>query len=148
MSIDLIKMWHERARPTPTTAQMNVQIGCHLEEVAEMLECLTGNTAYADAMLGSVLFAVEHLSNKLKEGDIGVTVKPDDRQDFLDSLADQIVTAVGVGHCTGLNITEACRRVNVSNWSKYDKDGKPLFNENGKIAKGPDYLPPDLTGLY
>jgi hypothetical protein len=47
-----------------------------------------------------------------------------------------------------MNIVEAINRVNSSNWSKYNADGKPIFNEHGKIAKGPNYAPPDLEGLY
>jgi hypothetical protein len=70
------------------------------------------------------------------------------RGDFLDSVADQIVTAAGAGHCAGMQVTEAVRRVNSSNWSKYDTNGKPIFDENGKIAKGPNYEPPNLEGLY
>jgi len=40
------------------------------------------------------------------------------------------------------------RRVNHSNWSKFDTDGKPLYDKNGKVLKGPNYAPPDLGGLY
>ena len=54
----------------------------------------------------------------------------------------------GVAHCVGLNISEGVRRVNISNWSKFDSDGQPLRHQNGKIAKGPDYKEPDLEGLY
>jgi hypothetical protein len=47
-----------------------------------------------------------------------------------------------------MNGPEALRRVNGSNWSKFNDDGQPIFDENGKIAKGPRYERPDLTGLY
>ncbi len=68
--------------------------------------------------------------------------------EFLDSLADQIVTSVGVGHCAGMKTAEAVTAVNRSNYSKFDKNGYPIFNDSGKIAKGPDYAPPNLEGLY
>ena len=142
-----ITTWHQRARPDPTNANFNVQLGCHLEEVAEMLECLTGHDEYADANLGATLAAVESLANKLKAGDLHVGVQNDQRKEFLDSLADQIVTAVGVGHCANMDVASACNAVNVSNWSKY-VDGQPQFNANGKIAKGLNYAPPVLDGLY
>jgi hypothetical protein len=67
---------------------------------------------------------------------------------LLDSAADQIVTSVGVGHCAHTNIVKAVDVVNGSNWSKFDKDGQPIFDQNGKILKGPDYKAPDLEGLY
>jgi hypothetical protein len=47
-----------------------------------------------------------------------------------------------------MQATEAVRRVNQSNWSKFDKDGQPIRDKDGKIAKGPDYKQPDLEGLY
>lgn len=71
-----------------------------------------------------------------------------DRKEFLDSLADQIVTGVGTGHCAGMQTVEACERVNESNWSKYDAGGRPIFDANGKITKGPSYKKPGLGGLY
>jgi hypothetical protein len=71
-----------------------------------------------------------------------------DRKDFLDSLADQVVTSVGVGYCAGMKTADAVAAVNRSNYSKFNKNGYPIFNENGKIAKGPDYAPPNLEGLY
>jgi hypothetical protein len=40
------------------------------------------------------------------------------------------------------------KQVNESNWSKFDYKGYPIFNENGKIAKGPTYKQPELDGLY
>jgi len=45
-----------------------------------------------------------------------------------------------------LNILDGLTEVNRSNWSKF-VDGKPLFDENGKIKKGPGYSKPDLSGL-
>jgi hypothetical protein len=47
-----------------------------------------------------------------------------------------------------MKTAEAVTAVNRSNYSKFDKNGYPIFNENGKIAKGPDYTPPNLEGLY
>jgi predicted HAD superfamily Cof-like phosphohydrolase len=148
MSIDLIKMWHERARPKPDAAQLNVQTGCHFEEVQEMLAVMSGDDEYSSQMLDRLHTALTVVAIGMKQGTIKCYIKPDDRNEFLDSLADQIVTATGVGHCAKMNIVEAVRRVNSSNWSKYDTDGKPVFNGNGKITKGPNYKAPDLEGLY
>ena len=70
-----------------------------------------------------------------------------DREEFLDSLADQVVTAIGAGHCAGMKTAEAIERVNVSNWTK-TVDGEFQRDANGKIAKPSTYVPPDLKGLY
>jgi predicted HAD superfamily Cof-like phosphohydrolase len=147
MSVDLIKMWHERARPEPLGVHLNIQTGCHLEEAMEMVAVMSGDDEYSSQLLDRLHTALTVVSLGLKHGTIKFHVKPDDRNEFLDSLADQIVTAVGVGHCAKMNIVEAVRRVNSSNWSKYDTDGKPIFNEQGKIMKGPNYKAPDLEGL-
>ena len=148
MSIDLIKMWHERARPKPDAVHLNVQTGCHFEEVMEMVAVMSGDDEYSSQVLDLLHTALTVASIALKQGAVKFHVKAEDREEFLDSLADQIVTAAGVGHCARMNIVEAVRRVNSSNWSKYDTDGKPIFNEHGKITKGPDYKAPKLDGLF
>lgn len=146
MSIDYIKMWHEKTRPDPSPADLNITAGVHFEEVAEMLASVRGGDEYSDLMFDRLHTALTTVALGLKQGTMKMVVR--DKQDFLDSLCDQIVTSVGVGHCAKMNITEAIRRVNASNWSKFDVDGKPIYNEQGKIAKGPSYHPPQLDGLY
>jgi hypothetical protein len=148
MSLDPIKLWHERARPEPHNVHLNIQTGCHFEEVMEMAAVLTGVDEYSNMMIDRLHTALTTVSLGLKHGTIKFEIKPENRAEFLDSLADQIVTGVGVGHCANMNIVEATRRVNSSNWSKYDVNGKPIFNEHGKIMKGPSYEPPKLEGLY
>ena len=90
----------------------------------------------------NALEQLNRLAEYYKHSDDSVVVK--DRQLLLDSLCDQIVTAVGVAHMFGLDITGALEEVNRSNWSKF-VDGEPVFNKHGKIAKGPNYSPPDLS---
>lgn len=143
MSVDQIELWHKRARPQPTAEHFNVQLGCHLEEIVEMLSVV--NTTQNDALVRGRT-ALSWLADGLKKGLVKAEIT--DRKEFLDSLADQIVTAVGAGHCTGMKTADAVAAVNRSNYSKFDKNGYPIFNSNGKIAKGPDYAPPDLEGMY
>lgn len=139
--ISEITEWHRRARPNPTHVNFGVQLGCHAEEFGEMLESLS----MSDARIFSALTAIKSLAYALKAGEIRPLIA--DRKELLDSLADQIVTAAGVGHCAGMDVPEACVLVNASNWSKF-VDGQPIFTATGKIDKGPDYAKPDLTGLY
>lgn len=143
MSTDIIKLWHERARSKPNEVDFNVQLGCHFEEICEMLAVI--NTTSNDTLVRARA-ALGWLADGLKKGNVQATIT--DRQEFLDAAADQVVTAIGAAHCARMDIVEAIRRVNTSNWSKYNVDGQPVFDENGKIKKGPDYAPPDLTGLY
>lgn len=136
-----IKVWFERAVPSPTDKNRSVQLGVHLEEVAEMF------AAFGDDKVASQLDLAAH---QMKTGDKGIPANAEhiDRKELLDSLCDQIVTAVGVAHMFGLDIVKALNEVNRSNWSKFDENGQPIFNEHGKIAKGQNYTPPYLDGLF
>ena len=66
------------------------------------------------------------------------------RIQILDAICDQIVTAVGAAYMMGMDIEGALAEVNRSNWSKFE-GGVPVFNEHGKIAKGVEYTPPELS---
>lgn len=147
MTIESIAMWHKRARPEPDDDAFNVQLGCHLEEIVEMLDALyiseDGEESY-EAWNARVWLS--SCAEKLKSGEFTATMN--DREEFLDSLGDQIVTAVGVGHCAKMKMVEAVEEVNRSNWSKFNYKGFPEFNEHGKIAKGEQYSEPNLEGMY
>ena len=143
MSVDQIELWHKRARPKPTVEDFNVQLGCHIEEIVEMLSVV--NTTQNDTLVRARA-ALGWLADGLKKGLVKAEIT--DRKEFLDSLADQIVTAIGAGYCTGMKTADAVAAVNRSNYSKFDKNGYPIFNSNGKIAKGPVYAPPVLEGMY
>ena len=61
----------------------------------------------------------------------------------MDALCDQLVTICGVGYMLGFDMLGALAEVNRSNFSKFE-NGKPVFNEQGKIVKGKHYSKPDL----
>lgn len=140
--IKSIKKWFETAKPNPTPEDISVQIGCHYEEVSEMAS-VTGDMNLIDATKKA---SDEYKKkNEVYLADLGLLISSqDDRQELLDALCDQIVTAVGVAHMLGMDIEGALNEVNSSNWSKFE-DGKPVFNDQGKIAKGRGYFAPDLT---
>ena len=146
MSIESIELWHRRARPDPTQRDFATQLGCHLEKVVEMLDTLVFNQGYdMPGHLTLARTALDSLATSLKRGYMTAGVV--DREGFLDSLADQVVTAIGAGHCAGMQTAEAIERVNVSNWTK-TVDGEFQRDANGKITKPSTYVPPDLKGLY
>ena len=146
MSIEAIELWHKRARPEPSFEDFNVQLGCHFEEITEMLIALTGEDGITNNKLSEMRMFMMSLAEGFKSGRFKAYAS--NRREFLDALADQVVTAVGVGYCDKMQITEAVKQVNESNRSKFDYKGYPIFNENGKIAKGPTYKQPELDGLY
>lgn len=145
MSVETIEMWHRRVRPAPTERNFLTQIGCHFEEVAEMMEVLRSNDDFVNKTLRDALANIQILAHCLKQGD---PIEITDRGEFLDAMADQVVTAVGTAYCAGMKPADAITAVNVSNWSKFDDDGEPIFDGNGKIKKGPNYKPPSLDGMY
>jgi predicted HAD superfamily Cof-like phosphohydrolase len=116
-------------------------MGCHIEEFVEMLDCVQ-----FDGTWNNLRYEIKLLADRLKSGQEHAVIH--DRKEMLDSLADQIVTAIGVGHCAGMKTSDAVDAVSRSNWSKYNENGEPVFNEHGKIAKGPNYKRPVLDNLY
>jgi predicted HAD superfamily Cof-like phosphohydrolase len=138
-------LWFKRARPLEslTTKHFHVQLGVHFEEVSEMLEQLNGLTDKTRTLIVKAFDATKALADHLKTSD-GV-VEPNDMKLILDSLCDQIVTATGVGYMMGSDVVGAMREVNRANWSKFDSEGNPLFDDNGKVLKGPNYKIADLT---
>lgn len=144
-TVSEIKTWFQKAVPAPSDKNRAVQLGCHFEEFGEMLRamCLDGTdyselTALASELKDS---GKDAASLQLLSDEVFPMF---DKAELLDALCDQIVTAVGVAHMFGMNIEGALAEVNRSNWSKFVNEA-PVFDENGKIAKGPDYTPPDLT---
>lgn len=140
MNIIDIERWHEAARPEPTERDFCTQLGCHIEEFAEMLADLKFNgVAGTEFPLHDKLVM---LATSLKQGALRVEIG--DRENFLKELCDQVVTGTGVAYCAGMDMPSALWEVNWSNWSKFDKDGVPVRDANGKITKGPNYAPPDI----
>jgi len=139
LNIKPILEWFQQAKPNPTTEDACVQIGCHYEEVAEMSEVMSDDSVQHEleycsenykAVMDWCYASIEYISD-------------DEKRELLDSLCDQIVTAIGVAYMIGFDIEKALAEVNRSNWSKF-VDGKPVFNEQGKIAKPESYSPPEL----
>ena len=62
-----------------------------------------------------------------------------------DALTDILYVTYGAGHAFGINLDKCFEEVQMSNMSKLGKDGKPIYNEFGKVMKGPDYFKPDLS---
>lgn len=133
----------EFAVPKVKLDNQHVQLGCHFEEFSEMLDEIE-IPAYSTELYILKEYT-EKLANALKKDkQISVVIK--DRNAFLDAMADQLVTGTGVGYMFGMDIIGALSEVNRSNFSKF-VDGKPLFNENGKLMKGEFYTPPVLDSF-
>lgn len=135
--------WFSKSTPDPNYNNFYAQLTCHIEEYNEMLEVL--------GLLGQEQI---QLHKDLLEGNYFDFIRdtfydaPKDspkKVAFLDSIGDQIVTATGTSYMLGQDVVGALDEINRSNFSKFDEDGNPVRNALGKITKGPNYTPPDLT---
>ena len=67
-----------------------------------------------------------------------------DIKEVADALTDILYVTYGAGHAFGINLDKCFEEVQNSNMSKLGRDGKPIYNEKGKVMKGPNYFKPDL----
>ena len=73
-----------------------------------------------------------------------------DNKNFLevaDALTDILYVTYGAGHAFGIDLDKCFQEVQSSNMSKLDENGKPIYNEDGKVMKGPGYFKPDLKKI-
>ena len=70
------------------------------------------------------------------------------RSELLKELSDLVFVCYQFAATYNLDLDEALRRVYESNMSKLDEHGKPIYREDGKVLKGPNYQPPDLSHLF
>ena len=68
-----------------------------------------------------------------------------DLLEVADALTDILYVTYGAGHAFGIDLDQCFEEVQNSNMSKLDEDGKPIYNEHGKVMKGPNYFKPDLS---
>lgn len=141
--ITQIKRWLETAFPNPTAKDQATQIGVHLEEVTEFMEAI-GSSKTATILVQEVSDNFKQSPDIYQDEDGNqITLSEDFKEQMLDALCDQIVTATSVAHSMGFDIVGAIKEVNASNWSKFE-DGKPLYDANGKVIKGKNYFKPNL----
>ena len=76
--------------------------------------------------------------------ELKVAMKSKDLLEVADALTDILYVTYGAGHAFGIDLDKCFEEVQSSNMSKLGKDGKPIYSENGKVMKGPNYFKPDL----
>lgn len=141
-TITKIVNFFNKAVPNPTSKNFNTQLGCDMEETAEMLQSLRGHSMETDEALKAFTNQVIEFANKLKTGEIKVEVE--NRVDFLDAICDKTVTSVGLAVYENMDVEKGLDEVAESNNSKFDLDGNPIFDQNMKIIKGPNYFKANL----
>ncbi len=92
--------------------------------------------------LDTVALRYELIKEELQE--LFVAMAEKDIVEVADALTDILYVTYGAGHAFGIDLDACFREVQRSNMSKLGEDGKPIYREDGKILKGPDYSEPDL----
>ena len=72
-------------------------------------------------------------------------IKDNDILEVADALTDILYVTYGAGHAFGIDLDKCFDEVQNSNMSKLDENGKPIYNDAGKVMKGPKYFKPDLS---
>ena len=72
-------------------------------------------------------------------------ISDNDVKEVADALTDILYVTYGAGHAFGINLDKCFDEVQKSNMSKLGEDGKPIYNEDGKVLKGPSYFKPNLA---
>ena len=85
----------------------------------------------------------ELIKEELEE--LNKAIKDKDMKEVADALTDILYVTYGAGHAFGINLDKCFDEVQESNMSKLGADGKPIYNDNGKVMKGPNYFKPDLN---
>ena len=85
--------------------------------------------------------------NLIKEelDELTEAMKNNDLLEVADALTDILYVTYGAGHAFGIDLDKCFEEVQNSNMSKLDENGKPIYNESGKVMKGPKYFKPDLS---
>ena len=78
-------------------------------------------------------------------GELKEAIDNNDIKEVADALTDILYVTYGAGHAFGINLDKCFEEVQNSNMSKLDLDGKPIYNEKGKVMKGPNYFKPNLN---
>ena len=85
------------------------------------------------------LYLIQEELEELQEA-----IKQKDLLEVADALTDILYVTYGAGHAFGINLDQCFEEVQKSNMSKLGNDGQPIYNENGKVLKGPNYFKPNL----
>ena len=80
-------------------------------------------------------------------GEFKEAIDKKDIKEVADALTDILYVTYGAGHAFGINLDDCFNEVQNSNMSKLGYDGKPIYNHNGKVMKGPKYFKPNLKKI-
>jgi len=138
--------WLMACGKEPTTANLSVQIGCHIEEFIELLGTLDFASPNDEKIVNAVMAELNYVSKNLKTRTSLARIRADQREQALDALCDGEVTGNGIAFLAAFDKISADEAVLNANDAKL-VDGKPVILEGGKIGKPEGWTPPDLSAF-
>lgn len=126
---------------TPDAKIVKLRLALILEEFTELADACVGDTIGGQNLLKPLAEAMEAVK-ALQEADLKVDVV-----EVADALTDINYVTYGAGHCFGVDLDACMQEVQRANMSKLGEDGKPIYNAQGKVMKGPNYTPPDIASV-
>jgi hypothetical protein len=138
--------WLAACGKQPNVGNTSIQIGCHLEEFAELLRCIRTDSEGGQLIIDRTVADMDWLAVKIKKGDYTAHIPNHLREQALDALCDGEVTGNGVAYLAGMNKDAADQAVLASNDAKL-VDGKPVILEGGKIGKPAGWKAPNLSAF-
>ena len=100
-----------------------------------------GESSFSSDKINELRFNL--IKEELEELRIAIDTK--NLVEVADALTDILYVTYGAGHAFGINLDKCFNEVQQSNMSKLDDHGKPIYNDSGKVMKGPKYFKPDLS---
>lgn len=129
----------------PDKDRVRLRMSLLLEEVAEVMDSFQGEQGNRHSRtIEKLTLSVErsqYWSNLIENSDVYNA----DLQHIAKELADLVYVTYGMAHELGVDLDAVLEEVHSSNMSKLDEDGKPMYNEQGKVMKGPNFRPADLS---
>jgi predicted HAD superfamily Cof-like phosphohydrolase len=93
----------------------------------------------------TIVLRLELIEEELKE--LREAIGNADIVEVADALTDILYVTYGAGHAFGIDLDKCFQEVQESNMSKLDHNGEPIYREDGKVMKGPNYFSPDLASI-
>ena len=117
----------------------------NFEKVGVFMKTFGQNVKQSSSFSSEKINALRVSLIKEELGELIEAMNKKDLVEVADALTDILYVTYGAGHAFGINLDKCFEEVQNSNMSKLGEDGKPIYNENGKVMKGPNYFKPNLN---
>ena len=119
----------------------------NFEKVGVFMKTFGQNVKQSSSFSSEKINALRVSLIKEELGELIEAMNKKDLVEVADALTDILYVTYGAGHAFGINLDECFNEVQNSNMSKLDSNGRPIYNDKGKVMKGPNYFKPNLEKI-